>query len=129
MTQTEIPGFLKFIFFFPQIRDLLSRTKKPRGLKVREDQQLGFYVDGLTSVPCENYTQIERLMDQGTKIRTTASTNMNASSSRSHMVITIQFKQVRCAGGQPAPFLTRRGMWEGSQGRDELVSVMKSFQV
>uniref|UniRef100_A0A673SVA5 Kinesin-like protein n=1 Tax=Suricata suricatta TaxID=37032 RepID=A0A673SVA5_SURSU len=77
-----------------QIRDLLSRTKKPGGLKVREDQQLGFYVDGLTSVPCENYTQIERLMEQGTKTRTTASTNMNASSSRSHMVITIQFKQV-----------------------------------
>nr|XP_025859049.1 kinesin-like protein KIF28P [Vulpes vulpes] len=77
-----------------QIRDLLSRTKKPERLKVREDQQLGFYVDGLKSVPCENYAQIERLMEQGTKIRTTASTNMNASSSRSHMVITIQFKQV-----------------------------------
>ncbi|XP_045392909.1 kinesin-like protein KIF28P [Lemur catta] len=77
-----------------QIRDLLSRTKKPGGLKVREDQQLGFYVEGLTSVPCENYAQIERLMEQGTKIRTTASTNMNASSSRSHVVITIQFKQV-----------------------------------
>nr|XP_035966885.1 kinesin-like protein KIF28P [Halichoerus grypus] len=77
-----------------QVRDLLSRTKKPGGLKVREDQQLGFYVDGLKSVPCENYAQIERLMEQGTKIRTTASTNMNASSSRSHMVITIQFKQV-----------------------------------
>ncbi|XP_012499794.1 PREDICTED: kinesin-like protein KIF28P [Propithecus coquereli] len=77
-----------------QIRDLLSRTKKPGGLKIREDQQVGFYVEGLTSVPCENYTQIERLMEQGTKIRTTASTNMNASSSRSHMVITIQFKQV-----------------------------------
>ncbi|XP_044123022.1 kinesin-like protein KIF28P [Neovison vison] len=77
-----------------QIRDLLSRTKKPGGLKVREDQQLGFYVDGLKSVPCENYAQIERLMEQGTKVRTTASTNMNASSSRSHMVITIQFKQV-----------------------------------
>ncbi|XP_057386154.1 kinesin-like protein KIF28P [Balaenoptera acutorostrata] len=77
-----------------QVRDLLSKTKKPGGLKVREDQQLGFYVDGLKSVPCENYAQIERLMEQGTKIRTTASTNMNASSSRSHMVITIQFKQV-----------------------------------
>ncbi|XP_007935192.1 kinesin-like protein KIF28P [Orycteropus afer afer] len=77
-----------------QVRDLLSRTKKLGGLKVREDQQLGFYVDGLTSVPCENYAQIEKLMEQGTKIRTTASTNMNASSSRSHMVVTIQFKQV-----------------------------------
>uniref|UniRef100_A0A8C6W6S2 Kinesin family member 28 n=1 Tax=Nannospalax galili TaxID=1026970 RepID=A0A8C6W6S2_NANGA len=78
-----------------QIRDLLSRTKSPGGLKVREDQQLGFFVEGLKSVPCENYAQIEKLMEQGTKIRTTATTNMNVSSSRSHMVITIQFKQVR----------------------------------
>ncbi|XP_066216242.1 kinesin-like protein KIF28P [Saccopteryx leptura] len=77
-----------------QVRDLLSRTKKPRGLRVREDTQLGFYVDGLRSVPCENYAQIERLMEQGTRVRTMASTNMNASSSRSHMVITLQFKQV-----------------------------------
>uniref|UniRef100_A0A8C2MY81 Kinesin-like protein n=1 Tax=Cricetulus griseus TaxID=10029 RepID=A0A8C2MY81_CRIGR len=77
-----------------QIRDLLSRTKTPGGLKVREDQQLGFFVEGLKWVPCENYTQIEKLMEQGSKIRMTASTNMNASSSRSHMVITIQLKQV-----------------------------------
>ncbi|KFO25470.1 Kinesin-related protein 1 [Fukomys damarensis] len=77
-----------------QIRDLLSSTKKPGGLKLREDHHLGFYVEGLKSVPCKNYAQIEKLMEQGTRIRTTASTNMNASSSRSHMVTTIQFKQV-----------------------------------
>ncbi|CAO2638620.1 Kinesin-like protein KIF28P [Lemmus lemmus] len=77
-----------------QIRDLLSRTKIPGGLKVREDQQLGFFVEGLKWVPCENYAQIEKLMEQASKTRMTASTNMNASSSRSHMVITIQFKQV-----------------------------------
>ncbi|CAM4538559.1 kinesin-like protein KIF28 [Caretta caretta] len=77
-----------------QVIDLLSETKKPGGLKVREDQQQGFYVDGLKLVPCDSYTQIERLMEQGTKIRTTASTSMNATSSRSHMVITIQFKQI-----------------------------------
>uniref|UniRef100_A0A8C8R7D3 Kinesin-like protein 6 n=1 Tax=Pelusios castaneus TaxID=367368 RepID=A0A8C8R7D3_9SAUR len=74
--------------------DLLSETKKPGGLKVREDQHQGFYVDGLKRVPCDSYAQIERLMDQGTKIRTTASTSMNATSSRSHMVITMQFKQI-----------------------------------
>ncbi|NXC51157.1 KIF28 protein, partial [Penelope pileata] len=33
-------------------------------------------------------------MEQGNKMRTTATTTMNASSSRSHMVITIQFKQI-----------------------------------
>ncbi|XP_039386730.1 kinesin-like protein KIF28P [Mauremys reevesii] len=77
-----------------QVIDLLSETKKPGGLKVREDQQQGFYVDGLKRVACDSYAQIERLMEQGTKIRTTASTSMNATSSRSHMVITIQFKQI-----------------------------------
>ncbi|XP_020837777.1 kinesin-like protein KIF28P [Phascolarctos cinereus] len=77
-----------------QVRDLLSKTKKPGGLKVREDQHQGFYVDDLTSVPCDSYAQIERLMEQGIKARTTAATSMNATSSRSHMVITIQFKQV-----------------------------------
>ncbi|XP_053158462.1 kinesin-like protein KIF28 isoform X1 [Hemicordylus capensis] len=77
-----------------QVIDLLSKIKKPGGLKLREDQQQGFYVDGLKLVPCDSYAQIERLMEQGTKIRTTASTIMNATSSRSHMVITIQFKQI-----------------------------------
>ncbi|NXK54081.1 KIF28 protein, partial [Chauna torquata] len=33
-------------------------------------------------------------MDQGNKMRMTATTTMNASSSRSHMVVTIQFKQI-----------------------------------
>ncbi|OXB54929.1 hypothetical protein ASZ78_014193, partial [Callipepla squamata] len=77
-----------------QVIDLLSKTRKPGGLKIREDQQQGFYVDGLKLVPCDSYAQIERLMDQGNKMRTTATTTMNSSSSRSHMVITIQFKQI-----------------------------------
>ncbi|NXA32687.1 KIF28 protein, partial [Eudromia elegans] len=33
-------------------------------------------------------------MEQGNKMRTTATTTMNATSSRSHMVITVQFKQI-----------------------------------
>ncbi|XP_062427370.1 kinesin-like protein KIF28P [Rhea pennata] len=77
-----------------QVTDLLSKTKKPGGLKIREDQQQGFYVDGLRLVPCDNYAQIERLMEQGNKMRTTARTTMNATSSRSHMVITVRFKQI-----------------------------------
>ncbi|EDL94814.1 rCG20150, partial [Rattus norvegicus] len=77
-----------------QIRDLLSRTKAPGGLRVREDQRLGFFVEGLKWVPCEDSVQIEKLVEQGSKIRMTASTNMNASSSRSHMLIAIRFKQV-----------------------------------
>lgn len=34
-------------------------------------------------------------MEQGTRTRTTAATHMNANSSRSHMLIILQLKQVR----------------------------------
>lgn len=78
------------------VRDLLAHNAKaPQGgLKVRQDRNQAFYVPDLRQLPCQDYKAIERLMEQGTINRTTASTNMNATSSRSHMVITIKFKQV-----------------------------------
>lgn len=111
----------------PQVRDLLSGAKQPGGLRVREDAELGFYVDGLKSVPCENYAQIERLMQQGTKMRTTASTHLNASSSRSHMVITLQFKQVRAERAPLSPPLAKGVPGSGSQQHGERVNMVKSF--
>uniref|UniRef100_A0A3Q1FXH8 Kinesin-like protein KIF28P n=1 Tax=Acanthochromis polyacanthus TaxID=80966 RepID=A0A3Q1FXH8_9TELE len=75
-----------------QVVDLLSRgSRTPGGLRVREEQQRGFYVEGLRTVPCES---VEQLMEQGTRTRTTAATHMNANSSRSHMLIILQLKQV-----------------------------------
>lgn len=78
-----------------QVVDLLSKTSRSAGgLRVREDQQRGFYVEGLRRVPCDSAVQVEQLMEQGTRTRTTAATHMNANSSRSHMLIIIQLKQV-----------------------------------
>ncbi|XP_069029455.1 kinesin-like protein KIF28P [Embiotoca jacksoni] len=78
-----------------QVVDLLSRgSRTPGGLRVREEQQRGFYVEGLRTVPCETATQVEQLMEQGTRTRTTAATHMNANSSRSHMLIILQLKQI-----------------------------------
>ncbi|XP_072363261.1 kinesin-like protein KIF28 [Scyliorhinus torazame] len=77
-----------------KVIDLLSRSKQPGGLKVRESPQRGFYVEDLKSVPCESYQQVEQLLKEGNKKRITACTNINTSSSRSHMIITIRFKQV-----------------------------------
>ncbi|XP_062862875.1 kinesin-like protein KIF28 [Trichomycterus rosablanca] len=80
-----------------QVMDLLSRPpRSPGGLRVREDQQRGFYVEGLRRVACDGALQVEQLMEQGTRTRTTATTNMNANSSRSHMIIILQFKQIFC---------------------------------
>lgn len=43
---------------------------------------MGFAVEDLTSVPVSSYLDIEKKMDEGTKQRTIAATNMNATSSR-----------------------------------------------
>uniref|UniRef100_A0A3Q3BLX2 Si:rp71-84d9.1 n=1 Tax=Kryptolebias marmoratus TaxID=37003 RepID=A0A3Q3BLX2_KRYMA len=40
------------------------------------------------------FQQVEQLMEQGTRTRTTAATHMNANSSRSHMLIILQLKQI-----------------------------------
>lgn len=78
-----------------QVIDLLSRSNRSAGgLRVREDQQRGFYVEGLRRVACDSAAQVEQLMEQGTRTRTTAATHLNANSSRSHMLIIIQLKQV-----------------------------------
>nr|CAB3259102.1 kinesin-like protein KIF28P [Phallusia mammillata] len=80
-----------------QIRDLLANKKQNLGagtLKVRERGDKRFYVEGLSHHPCRDYATIKRLMKVGAVNRSTAATNMNATSSRSHMVITIKFSQI-----------------------------------
>ena len=50
-------------------------------------------VENLLSVAVKNYAEIEQRIAQGTKNRTVASTNMNATSSRAHTIVAINFKQ------------------------------------
>ncbi|BFZ12722.1 hypothetical protein BsWGS_15761 [Bradybaena similaris] len=78
-----------------QVRDLLSKDSLKGGLPVRQNPKLGmFYVQDLKKVPVGSYAEIEQRMDQGTSNRTVASTNMNATSSRAHTVVTIVFDQI-----------------------------------
>ncbi len=59
---------------------------------------LGIYVDGCLKHPVDSYESIVKVMDLGTKNRTIAATQMNATSSRAHTVITVEFKQKKSAG-------------------------------
>ncbi|KAK3761147.1 hypothetical protein RRG08_022551 [Elysia crispata] len=78
-----------------QVRDLLSKDNPKGGLAVRQNPKLGmFYVQNLKKVPVGSYSEIEMRMEQGTSNRTVASTNMNATSSRAHTVVTIVFDQI-----------------------------------
>ncbi|XP_057378672.1 kinesin-like protein KIF1A [Daphnia carinata] len=75
------------------VYDLLTTLKNGRGLKVREHPKKGFYADGLSDFQVSNYSDIERLLGQGTLNRTVVATNMNTTSSRSHMIVTIRLVQ------------------------------------
>ncbi|KAI9105333.1 hypothetical protein DFS34DRAFT_598959 [Phlyctochytrium arcticum] len=75
-----------------RVRDLLMPGDKGN-LRVREHPALGPYVEDLSKLVVSSYKDIATLMDEGNKARTVASTNMNATSSRSHAVFTIVLSQ------------------------------------
>lgn len=86
-----------------KVQDLLidSNQRPPSGLKVRENKLLGPYVEGLTKYPVTSYDEISRKMEEGNDNRTIGSTLMNATSSRAHTIITIEFKQIESIPGKP----------------------------
>lgn len=78
-----------------QVRDLLTKDNPKGGLQVRQNPKIGaFYVQGLKFVAVGSYKEIEARTEEGTANRTVASTQMNATSSRAHTVVTIQFDQI-----------------------------------
>lgn len=87
-----------FEVYNEHVRDLLSphqsTSSHPNYLKIRESPTEGPYVKDLTDVPVKNYAELLRWMRLGDNSRTTASTKMNDTSSRSHAVFTIMLKQI-----------------------------------
>ena len=79
-----------------KVQDLLIKPDKrpPSGLKIRESKILGIFVDGLSKHPVTSYEQISNKMDEGYNNRTIGSTLMNATSSRAHTIVTIEFRQL-----------------------------------
>ncbi len=58
------------------------------------------FVEGLTKYPVTTYEEIAAKMDSGYENRTIGSTLMNATSSRAHTIVTIEFKQINMSGGR-----------------------------
>lgn len=86
-----------FEVYNEHVRDLLVPVipnQAPYYLKIRESPTEGPYVKDLTEVPVRSLDEILRYMTMGDKSRTTASTKMNDTSSRSHAVFTIMLKQI-----------------------------------
>ncbi|ROV89593.1 hypothetical protein VMCG_09928 [Cytospora schulzeri] len=86
-----------FEVYNEHVRDLLVPVvpnQPPYYLKIRESPTEGPYVKDLTDVPVRSIDEIMRYMTMGDSSRTTASTKMNDTSSRSHAVFTIMLKQI-----------------------------------
>ncbi len=80
------------------VHDLLDHDRKV--LPLREDAEGGVIVVGLKREPIQNAIDALKVLHIGTMNRTTASTLMNHTSSRSHAVFTIHLQQVFLEGGE-----------------------------
>lgn len=66
------------------------KNRPSGGLKIRENSQLGTYVEGLSKFEVKTYKEIEGIIESGNKNKSLGSTLMNATSSRAHTIIIIE---------------------------------------
>lgn len=78
-----------------EIIDLLDPYNKTKLYKIHEDAMGGICVSGATVKPIGGPADALRCLQQGALARTTASTQMNAQSSRSHALFTILIRRQR----------------------------------
>lgn len=89
-----------------RVKDLLKRNQT-HSLRVREHPKQGPYVEGLSKHLVMDYDDIQGLMNRGNANRTTASTNMNDVSSRSHAIFTMTFVQASFVGDMPSETVSK----------------------
>ncbi|XP_026859014.2 kinesin-like protein KIF21A isoform X8 [Electrophorus electricus] len=82
---------------FDTTRDMEARKQKSQ-IKIHEDANGGIYTVGVTTRTVSSEAELMQCLKLGALSRTTASTQMNVQSSRSHAIFTIHLCQVRmCA--------------------------------
>ncbi|XP_070785480.1 kinesin-like protein KIF21A [Enoplosus armatus] len=79
---------------FDSTRDVEAR-KSRSNIKIHEDANGGIYTVGVTTRTVASAAEMMQCLKLGALSRTTASTQMNAQSSRSHAIFTIHLCQVR----------------------------------
>uniref|UniRef100_A0A8C1LFL4 Kinesin family member 21B n=1 Tax=Cyprinus carpio TaxID=7962 RepID=A0A8C1LFL4_CYPCA len=111
-----------------EILDLFDSTRDPeaRGrksnIKIHEDGSGGIYTTGVTSRLVSSEEELLQCLKLGALSRTTASTQMNAQSSRSHAIFTIHLCQMRVC-----PQLQMNGVSDGSISQPEYETLTAKF--
>jgi hypothetical protein len=81
-----------------KLRDLFDPSEKQ--LKTYNSAGSGVFVKNLAIIPCDNYDEILKLLAEGKKLRIVAATKMNATSSRSHAIFTLYYKETVVSQGK-----------------------------
>ncbi|CUA67773.1 hypothetical protein RSOLAG22IIIB_03200 [Rhizoctonia solani] len=74
-----------------------------REVQIREDKDGNIIWGGLREVPVKNVADVLNLLRQGTSLRRTNETDMNAQSSRSHAIFSLTLVQKKYTGSAPLP--------------------------
>merc|ERR1712066_33629 len=86
-------GSMKISFmelYNEQIIDLLSnQDRSNQNLRIQENEHGEMVIPGLSQVEVNSYSKTMEILGKGSTKRTTASTNMNSVSSRSHAIFTL----------------------------------------
>ncbi|KAK4966045.1 hypothetical protein LTR66_012070, partial [Elasticomyces elasticus] len=83
--------------YMERIRDLLAPANT--NLPIHEEKSRGVYVKGLLEIYVSSLSEVYEVLHRGGMARMTASTNMNAESSRSHSIFVLTVAQKNLSTG------------------------------
>ncbi|KAL1276058.1 hypothetical protein QQF64_035681, partial [Cirrhinus molitorella] len=110
---------------FDSTRDVEARKQKSH-IKIHEDANGGIYTVGVTTRTVNSEAEMMQCLRLGALSRTTASTQMNVQSSRSHAIFTIHLCQVRvCASDNDTE--TDNRLVNGSSEMNEFETLTAKF--
>ncbi|KAL2093339.1 hypothetical protein ACEWY4_010651 [Coilia grayii] len=111
---------------FDSTRDMEARKQKSH-IRIHEDASGGIYTVGVTTRTVSSEAEMMQCLKLGALSRTTASTQMNVQSSRSHAIFTIHLCQVRVCTMDNQGEETDNRLANGSSEMDEFETLTAKF--
>ncbi|XP_077026621.1 kinesin-like protein KIF21A isoform X2 [Tamandua tetradactyla] len=111
---------------FDTTRDIDAKNKKSN-IKIHEDSTGGIYTVGVTTRTVNTESEMMQCLKLGALSRTTASTQMNVQSSRSHAIFTIHVCQTRMCPQIDAENMTDNKMISESSQMNEFETLTAKF--
>uniref|UniRef100_A0A8D2L255 Kinesin family member 21A n=1 Tax=Varanus komodoensis TaxID=61221 RepID=A0A8D2L255_VARKO len=111
---------------FDTTRDIDSKNKKSN-IKIHEDSAGGIYTVGVTTRTVNAEAEMMQCLKLGALSRTTASTQMNVQSSRSHAIFTIHLCQTRVCPPMDADNITDNRIISESSQLNEFETLTAKF--